>query len=285
MPQKKTFDDLCAFYLRKQKLENGYEHYVNQVNICGHLLETYKGRLIKSVVADSFLADHAPNFRSRHPGKKLEKHLMTFNAMMGLAYSRRWIKWPIAKIKYKEPKKIIGKELSNTEMLSLIEQATKNGNPRLALQLKIGFSTGMRRGEILKLKWSYIDFVNKAISLPAELMKNRKARMFPVGDELIQEFKKFANNSVYVFPGRFSNKKHQVSIKTGFNSARRKSGIWVRFHDSRHTAITRKIRKTKRIDLVEKYMSVSKKVLLDVYNHVSTEDLKECVETIGHDVA
>ncbi len=46
--------------------------------------------------------------------------------------------------------------------------------------LIIAFNTGMRRGEIRQLKWSYIDRKNGMIRLPAEIVKEGKGKIIPI---------------------------------------------------------------------------------------------------------
>jgi integrase len=50
--------------------------------------------------------------------------------------------------------------------------------------LAIGYHTGMRLGEIQRLKWDQIDFLNRLIRLHAGETKNGEAREIPIDDEL-----------------------------------------------------------------------------------------------------
>jgi integrase len=52
--------------------------------------------------------------------------------------------------------------------------------PRLRSFLTVAFHTGMRRGELLNLKWSHIDKEKGFIRLPAEMTKERKAKAVPL---------------------------------------------------------------------------------------------------------
>lgn len=97
--------------------------------------------------------------------------------------------------------------------------------------------TGMRKGEILNLKWSNIDFEYGFI----ELLKTKsgKARKIPISDKLKQVLNKQDKNNQYVFMNPETGLPY-VDIKKSFNKAMEKAGIKnFRFHDLRHTVATR----------------------------------------------
>jgi len=99
--------------------------------------------------------------------------------------------------------------------------------------------TGMRRGEILNLKWSNVDFHTKHIELLET--KSGKVRKIPISSKLFEELLKLKGNkrSEYVFTNPETNNKY-IEIKKGFNKVVEKAEIYnFRFHDLRHTAATR----------------------------------------------
>ncbi len=53
----------------------------------------------------------------------------------------------------------------------------------------IALTTGMRKGEILGLKWDFIKFDSSFVILP--VTKNNTVRIIPVNDALIRELKGF----------------------------------------------------------------------------------------------
>jgi integrase len=98
--------------------------------------------------------------------------------------------------------------------------------------------TGMRRGEILTLKWADIDFDNKLIMIQAFNTKTMKERQIAMTERLVSELLSIYEQSTkeadaLVF-GITNN------VKKAFNSARKIAGLPdVRFHDLRHTHATR----------------------------------------------
>ena len=95
--------------------------------------------------------------------------------------------------------------------------------------------TGMRRGELLNLKWDNI-YLNKGYIELLET-KNNKKRIIPISNKLnkILEQLKEGNNSEFVFVSKETQKPYK-DFRDSFNSALTSAKInkFV-FHDLRHT--------------------------------------------------
>lgn len=118
--------------------------------------------------------------------------------------------------------------------------------------------TGMRKGEILNLQWSNIDFDYGFIELLQT--KSGKARKIPISDKLLKVLENQDKSSEYVFINP-ETKQPYVDIKKSFNSAMEKAKINnFRFHDLRHTVATRLVEKG--IDLL---------VVMDILGHSKIE--------------
>ena len=105
--------------------------------------------------------------------------------------------------------------------------------------------TGMRKGELLTLKWDAVDFHNNIITAHAQHSKSRKARKVPLNSTLrkvLLEQKLITQASGYVFPTPNGVPyKHQNCLNKPFYTACNNANIDdLRFpHDLRHTAATR----------------------------------------------
>lgn len=98
--------------------------------------------------------------------------------------------------------------------------------------------TGMRKSEILNLKWSQIDFENSYIDILKS--KSGKERKIPLAVKLKSELLNMGKNGedfVFINP---ETKKPYLDIKKSFASLLKKANITnFRFHDLRHTVATR----------------------------------------------
>ena len=133
--------------------------------------------------------------------------------------------------------------LSEDELKAVYSAAykTQNGFPRLICLL---IHTGCRRGELTQLRWAHI--APDAITLPAEITKNKRSHTFPIGprtQSLIASFPKIDGNP-YVFPSSREHVKGKPStVMTGYSEAKRdfdnECGVtgWT-LHDLRRTFST-----------------------------------------------
>lgn len=120
--------------------------------------------------------------------------------------------------------------LSKEEMLRLKDSC----NPHLRPVVLTALNTGMRKSEILSLRWDQVDFKHGFILL--EVTKSGERREIPMNQilrETLQKIPRRLNN-----PHVFTDGKGKPfrEVKGSFASALRKAGIRdFRFHDLRHT--------------------------------------------------
>lgn len=101
--------------------------------------------------------------------------------------------------------------------------------------------TGARRGEIIELEWSHVDFENGALALPGRKGKGRKSH--PVSEialAILREIPR-VQGSPWVFPRPGDATRHLSPevIENGWQRLRAHAGIVdVRLHDLRHTVAT-----------------------------------------------
>ena len=109
--------------------------------------------------------------------------------------------------------------------------------------VQVAIHTGMRRGEILSMKWSWIDLARSSIHIPADATKNNKSRTVPmnqvVRDVLMSRQGSIAKAEEIVF--RSPRTGAVLSdVKKGFAAACEAAKLEdFRFHDLRHTFGTR----------------------------------------------
>jgi integrase len=105
--------------------------------------------------------------------------------------------------------------------------------------------TGMRRGELFKLKWSDVDFKRDVIHIrESKTDRARTVHMTPNVREEIEKLIPFSSLSEYVFGNRHTGDA-RTDLKHGFTAVCRLAGVdGLRFHDLRHTFATRLARES-----------------------------------------
>lgn len=118
-----------------------------------------------------------------------------------------------------------------------IEKAAATTRNSLILPIVcFAISTGMRRGEILRIKWSDIDFTAKTLYIP--ITKNGHARTIPLSSQALSVL-----TSLLDTHGKRSTLVFDLSdnaFKLAWQRLRDRSGVPdLHFHDLRHEAISR----------------------------------------------
>jgi integrase len=116
--------------------------------------------------------------------------------------------------------------LSDSEKERLIQSCRESESKGLYPIVILALSTGMRRGEIMNLKWSDIDLGRGSILL--QTTKNGERRFIPlVGTALDLLRSKYANQAIdsLVFPAPHSPSK-PIDIRSAWETSLKKAGIF-----------------------------------------------------------
>jgi integrase len=164
----------------------------------------------------------------------------------------------------------------------LTDEEFQNLNNACAEWLKpivlVARHTGMRKENILSLKWEQVDLFRKVIYL--EHTKNGERLGIPLNETMIELFKKLSRvrhiKSSYVFCHR--NGRRFVEFKTSFQKALEKAGIKdFRFHDLRHCFASALVQSG--VDLYQVQILLGHKTsrMAQRYSHLTPENLRDAV--------
>ena len=166
--------------------------------------------------------------------------------------------------------------ISLVEFQKLVEQCSHHLKPIV----QIAFCTGMRKGEILGLRWEQIDFKNRVIILEASDTKTKNKREIPLDNELLVLLQQIPRtlNSPFVFTWKG---KRITDVRTSFAKACKRAGIVnLHFHDLRHCAVTN-LRKAGISDSVIMSISGHKtNAMFRRYDSVDREDREKALEKL-----
>jgi integrase len=145
-----------------------------------------------------------------------------------------------------------GKKFEVIEQDKLLKAAKESRSPHIDFALQLALNGGMRDKEIRTLRWSQIDFVKHVLTVGKSKNEGSTGRIVPLNGEILPAFVKHRAWYIktfmelkpdwYVFPfgprGYMDPKKHVTTLKTAWTTARRKTGVKGRWHDTRHTVVS-----------------------------------------------
>jgi integrase len=124
--------------------------------------------------------------------------------------------------------------LTNEEIRALVE----NAQPPLKYAILLALNTGMRKGEILSLRWENVNLERNFITVTAVEAKSKRIRRIPINSELRKLFIKLnltRNGNSYVLQNPMTGQPYR-DFQRSWKTLLTKTGIdGVRFHDCRHT--------------------------------------------------
>lgn len=197
--------------------------------------------------------------------------------------AKRWKKFfgenPISQVEFLQENNQIERILTDEEEERLLACSAPHLRPIILCAL----NTGMRKGEILSLKWSNVDLQNNLITIESTNTKSKKTKKLFINSDLrgiLLEQKLKSGGSEYVFLG--SDNKPIKRLRTAFESACRRAGIkGFRFHDLRHTAATRMVENGKNIVAISRILGHSTLSMTTRYTH-PVDSERDALESLAH---
>ena len=212
----------------------------------------------------------------------MEQNLVSKNPTQGCA---------LPKVEHKEMKTLTADQLS-----AFFQEARDSGVYELYY---LDLATGLRRGELLGLKWADVDLdrgvlkIQRAISrqngkvVEAPLKTKNAYRTLPLSADAISVLKMQkckVGNSEWVFPSPTGGPMSPDSVLHMLQRVLKRAGLpRIRFHDLRHTFATMALQNGVDVKTVSSMLGhYSAGFTLDTYAHVTTDAQLKAAQTMGN---
>ncbi len=283
MPFKKLADSYinthCEINNCKKSTIDLYNSYLNNhtLKINDVKLKDIKLRNLNQVILD---------MKEKNLKNKTINDIMTFiSAIFNYGINDEIIgKNPCRKLRPQKNQKNEMKFLT-TEQINVLLKTCEQLNTKFYPLLYTAIFTGIRRGELLALEWSDIDFGNKKINVnktiyrgtvtdPKTYSSNRKVDM---SDGLVKVLKQHKKNrselSKIVFCNTFGKYQHAWDmVSKQFKPILNECNLSVRFHDLRHTYASLLLSKNVPIKYIQTQLGHSDcRITLNRYSHLMPE--------------
>ncbi|MFN7946545.1 MAG: site-specific integrase [Blastocatellia bacterium] len=237
-----------AQYKGERKI-SGRRSYLTPLGYLRTLTAHFGAKRIKNIThadVEKFRNDrlHAPTSKGKERSiASVNRELEVLRAMFRFAVRQGWlIRSPfdtddalISKADEVQRDRILTRE-EEARLLAVCDGRRSHLRPLLITAL----DTGMRRGELFQLRWSDVDLEGRLITVRATTTKTMRGRTIGMTERVAAELRRLWESSLQDSDGLVFG--ITDTVKTSFASACREAGIEdFRFHDCRHTAITRMI--------------------------------------------
>lgn len=286
---KVCFSDLAEWYLSLEKTKALASFKTVKI-----YLDKFNVEMGSMLVSDIRVTDlenlQEKRKRERMKAKTIDHEIETAKRVVWKAFKDDKVSGSVLKTFQNVPKLCKGHTNRREKVLTVTEYESlhKACPAHLKAILCAGYWTGMRKGEIINLRWDRVNLKDRTINLRAEDTKDREARVVPIGKHLHKTLSRLPRSikSDHVF--LYGNKPITKRFETGLKTACDKAGIsWGRdveggfiFHDLRHTFVT----DTRRagIDRTVR-MSITGHAIRDMdqrYDSVGVEDKHEAIKKL-----
>ncbi|MDO8489628.1 MAG: site-specific integrase, partial [Candidatus Omnitrophota bacterium] len=277
--QKIKFDDFANEYLEIYSKPNirSWKSDLHNFNC----IKSFFGELylheITSLIVEKFKIERVKEVKPATVNRALARLKSMFNKAID------WGKFngvnPVKTVKFFVEENQRTRYLEKEEIAKFLEHCKGS----IKSIVVIALNTGMRKSEILNLKWHDIDFKRGIIYLLRT--KNNEKREIPMNDAVKTVFINVNKHpeSQYIFSGK--DGKPLQNIRKSFFTALRKAGIInFRFHDLRHTFASHLVMSGVDLNTVRELLGHKSLEMTLRYSHLSPDHKKRAVDVLGRHI-
>jgi len=292
-----TFGLAGSAWLEAEKphlAQRTYEIY--EVALRCHLKPALGALLLCDIDADRIASYQARRKAEKASARTLNKELQVLRQV--LKRHKLWANLQ-GDVKFEREHNDIGKALSREEEENLL--AACGSNALLNAVVTVALNTALRKNEIRTLRWSQIDFEKRTVAVGRAKTEGGSGRVIPLNQPAFDALVKWAGRLVeskaedYVFPAceaagierkhpdmeRIDPSRPIKSWRSAWRAALKRAGLQVRFHDLRHTCIT-KLAESQASEhtLMSIAGHVSRK-MIEHYSHIRMEAKRAALDAIA----
>ncbi len=268
------FEKMCEEYLSYSKANKRPQSYRRDQVSIANLLGAFFGRPISEISA--FELERYKNLRRALVAPAtVNRELSCIKHMFNMAVQWNLLGENRLRLvkKFREPAGRV-RYLDDEQLVKLVDSCANHLKPIVIMAV----NTGMRKGEILTLKWADVDLEKGIIMI--KNTKNNETRILPLNKTLgtmLTAMNRNGHQHVFV-----NGKGHPFDdVKSGFASALKRAAIAdFRFHDLRHTFASKLVMAGVDIRTVQELMGHKDIKMTMRYSHLSDRHLREAVAVL-----
>jgi len=230
--KKVLFKDFAKEYLEYAKVNK--RSWDRDDAVLRNNLTPFFGNMLLSKIGPRHIEEYKKLRLDKAKPGTVNRELTCLKYMFTVAekFGRFEGKNPVKQVRFLQYRQYVMRVLSREEIKRLIDASSGD----LRAMIILALNTGMRKGEILNLKWSDVDFAGDYIYVKET--KSNVMRKIPMNSVVRTVLKGLERKSDFIFVSSKTGKRFTGFLRS-FYHARKKAGLpEFRFHDLRHCAGT-----------------------------------------------
>lgn len=243
-------------------------------------------RALGEIPLNDFSAGHVSRFvdaRRTSPGRHgrlvtiatINRELAMVSAALTEAWKRGYIaKDPRGVVTFLKGQPRAARAVSREDEAALLGHA----GPDLRAIILVAVHTGLRRSELLRMKWADVDLEARKITV--EFAKGKKVRYVPINDPclaVLREMPRRVDSKADLVFGRWN----EDSLTAAFDRAKNRAKVTVTFHGLRHAFATRLLEAGVNIRIVQGLLGHHSLEVTEKYLHVAESAPLEAVQRLA----
>lgn len=296
-----TFERAGADWLEAEKPHLSHRTYeIYEVAYRCHLKPVLSSLLLCDIDVSKIASYQAKRKAEKASARTLNKELQVLRQI--LKRHKMWANLQ-GDVKFEREHNDVGKALSHEEEKNLL--AACGSNALLKAVVTIALNTALRKNEIRTLRWNQIDFERRTVTVGRAKTQAGTGRLIPLNPPAFDALARWAGRLVeskaedYVFPAceaagierehpdkeRIDSSRPITSWRSAWRSALKRAGLQIRFHDLRHTCITKLAESPASEQTLMAIAGHLSRKMIEHYSHIRMEAKRAALDAIAKPVA
>lgn len=265
----REWDDLVDLWTREKsdKASFGLDTYI--IAHVTKLIIKRRLKLLSSVIDSDVIETYLLSVKQANSASTANRHLNTLKAMFKMALERRWIVYLPNFPKFKDSRRLVV-DLTVDQVEAIIEYIV----PKYIPIVRIALLTGMRRANVVGLRWEWINRDMTVITVPAQFTKADRTYTAVLNDQAREVLGEHKGKGLCFDIGDVMPE----AVSTAFVKAARRAGYKAHFHQLRHTWASNHVQNNTPDRVLMAIGGWQSPAMLSRYAHLRTDHLTQFAE-------
>jgi integrase len=252
-----------------------------------HVLPVFGSKLLCDIAPKDLQAYQQNRLREGAQGRTVNIEVQTLRQIMKAAKCWQHLEGEVHSLRERRD---VGRALSPDEESRLLAECAKTDSACYTATV-LALNTTMRKDEIRKLRWSQVDLFQGVLTVGKSKTDAGTGRMIPLNPSAVKALADWGSEfpdrqpEHCVFPWCESRQVEPLrptkGWRTAWRNACKRAGLKVRFHDLRHTAITKLAESQASEQTIMAIAGHLSRTMLEHYSHIRMAAKRAALDSIA----